>query len=170
MSIDLFPGFPKDARLWVIALDAPGESVAARSLEDGLAEILGQWRHKGNAYQAAWEILEDRLVLVVEPHMATDPSGCAIDGMLRKVQRLAESHGRRLLDESSILVRLPEGLRAIPRDELGDRITDGTLRAETPVLDRALHHLGQLREGRLERPLAATWIGRKFKLPAGAPV
>lgn len=170
MAADLFSGFPTDARLWVIALDAPGESVAPRSLEDGLAEILGQWRHKGNAYQAAWEILEDRLILVVEPHMATDPSGCAIDGMLRKLQRLAESHGRRVLDEDSILVRLPEGLRTIPRHELGDRIADGTLQADTPVLDRALHHLGQLREGRLERPLAATWIGRRFKVAVGASV
>lgn len=164
MTTDLFPGIPSDARLWVIALDSPGEANPAGSLEDGLTEILGRWRHKGNAYQAAWELLEDRLILVVEPQMATDPSGCAIDGMLRKLHRLAETHGRRVLGEDSVLVRLTDGLRIIPRAELAARIADGTLQAETPVLDRSLHHLEQLREGRLERPLAATWIGRKYKV------
>jgi hypothetical protein len=169
MITDPFPQLPADARLWVIALDAPAGQGQDRSLEDDLAEVLGRWRHKGNAYQAAWTILEDRVILVAEPHMATDPSGCAIDGMLRKVQRAAEAHGRRALDEDTILVRLPEGLCGISRNELGARISDGTLQADTPVLDRALHHLGQLREGRFERPLASTWIGRKFKVAAGVP-
>ena len=167
MAADLFPGIPADARLWVIALDAPENASPAGDLEAGLAEILGRWRHKGNAYQAAWEFLEDRVILVVEPHMATDPSGCAIDGMLRKLHRLAETHGRRVMEEESVLVRLADGLRTIARDELGARIADGTLQAETPVVDRSLHHLGQLREGRPERPLASTWIGRKYKVASG---
>jgi hypothetical protein len=149
----------------VIALDGGDQD---GHLAEGLAEILGQWRHKGHAYEAAWEVLEDRLILVVEPGMATDPSGCAIDGMLRKVQRLAEGLGRRVLGEDRVLVRLADGLRAFDRTELGDRLADGTLSADTPVVDRALHHLGQLRQGRLERPLAATWIGRKYRLPARA--
>ena len=165
MSIYLFPGFPEDARLWVIALDPAGGEPPSTLLAQGLEEILGQWRHKGHAYEAAWEVLEDGLILVVEPRMATDPSGCAIDGMLRKVQRLTASLGRPVLGEDRVLVRLADGLRAFDRAELGDRLADGTLAADTPVLDRALHHLGQLREGQLERPLAATWIGRKFRLP-----
>lgn len=164
MAADLFPGIPADARLWVIALDSRGEANPAGDLEAGLAEVLGKWRHKGDAYQAAWELLEDRLILVVEPRMATDPSGCAIDGMLRKLHRLAETHGRSILAEDSVLVRLADGLRSIPRDELAARIADGTLQAETPVVDRSLHHLGQLREGRLEKPLSSTWIGRKYRV------
>ncbi len=167
MGADLFPGMHDDARLWVIALDAAGEA-SPGSLEAGLAAIFGQWRHKGQAYSAAWEVLDGRLLLVVEPHMASDPSGCAIDGMLRKVQALAERQGRRVLGEDRVLARLPDGLRDFDRAELGARIADGTLRGDTPVLDRALHHLGQLRGGGLEKPLARTWIGRKHRIPVEA--
>ncbi len=97
--------------------------------------------------------------------MAKDPSGCAIDGMLRKVQMLAAGLGRVTLGEDRILVRLEGRLQYFLRSELGDRIADGTLQGDTPVLDLALHNLRQLREGRLERPLASTWIGRKYKVP-----
>ena len=166
MGADLFPGMHDAARLWVIALDAAADG--GQGLEDGLATLFGQWRHKGQAYSAAWEFLEDRLLLVVEPHMATEPSGCAIDGMLRKVQGLAERHGRRVLGEDRVLVRLSGGLRDFDRAELGLRIADGTLRGDTPVLDRALHHLGQLRADGLEKPMARTWIGRKHRIPVQA--
>lgn len=167
MGAHLFPGMHDDARLWVIALE-PATNAGQGPLEDGLVTLFGQWRHKGQAYSAAWELLEDRLLLVVEPHMATDPSGCAIDGMLRKVQALADRHGRRVLGEDRVLVRLPGGLHDFDRAELGPRIADGTLCGDTPVLDRALHHLGQLREGGLEKPLARTWIGRKHRIPVDA--
>jgi hypothetical protein len=164
MNCDLFPGFPEDARLWVIALDA-GPAGSSEALEAGLVEILGQWRHKGQAYEAAWEVLENRLLLITEPHMASNSSGCAIDGMLRKVQRLAANLGRTTVDEDKVLVRQEGHLLTFPKSELGARIADGTLQGNTPVLDLALHNLRQLREGRLERPLASTWIGRKFQVP-----
>jgi hypothetical protein len=165
MSDDLFPGFPEDARLWVIALEDPAAGDRPGILEAGLSEILGRWRHKGHAYEAAWEVLDDRLIFVVEPGMAANPSGCAIDGMLRKVHQFAGQLGRVVVGEDRVLVRLDGGLRAFPRSELGDRIADGTLTGDTPVVDLALHNLRQLREGRLERPLASTWIGRKYKVP-----
>jgi hypothetical protein len=168
MGTDFFPGFPDDARLWVIALESASAGATAGNLDMGLGEILGIWRHKGHAYEAAWEVLEDRLILVVEPGMAKDPSGCAIDGMLRKVHQLAARLGRKTLGEDRILVRLGGQLQALPRSELGERIADGTLQGDTPVLDLALHNLRQLREGRLERALAHTWIGRKFKLAVEA--
>ncbi len=90
------------------------------------------------------------------------------DGMLRKVDRLTQEAGAPMLGEDFVVVRLAEGLRSFPKAELGDRLADGTLSAETPVLDLALFNLGQLRQGQLEKPLARTWIGRKFKLAVPA--
>lgn len=169
MRIDLFPCLPDDTRLWVVPLD-PAEPSVDPKLEAGLAEVLGHWRHKGQAYQAAWEVLEGRLILVAEPHMARDPSGCAIDGMLRKIRRIAAEAGREVLGEEVVLARLDGQIRALPKAELGALIANGTLGPDTPILDPALHHLGQLREGRLERPLAATWIGRKYRIGPAAMV
>lgn len=63
-------------------------------------------------------------------------------------------------------MRLADGIQAIPRADLEARFADGTLDGATPVLDLGLLTLGDLRQGRLERPLAATWMGRKYKIQA----
>ena len=166
MNLDAFTALPDDARLWLLALERPGEAAA---LAPELDALLGRWRHKGTQYQAAWALLDQRIVAIAEPTLATAPSGCAIDGMLRGVQQLVAKAGMDLADPSAVLVRLGDGLQAMPRSDLEARLLDGTLTADTPVLDLALLTLGDLRGGKFERPLAATWIGRKFKLAMGVP-
>lgn len=163
MPLSAFAALPDSARLWLLALTRQTEpSVLAPELE----ALMGRWRHKGVQYQGAWTLLENRILAVAEPTLAAQPSGCAIDGMLRGVHKLAEQLGLVLEDPQAVLVRLADGIHAFPRAEIEARLADGTLDATTPVLDLALLTLGELRQGRLERPLAATWIGRKYK-PVG---
>lgn len=169
MTTESFPGFPDESRLWVLALSRQADPGQASRFEEGLGALLGHWRHKGQAYEAAWELRERQLILVVEPSMAAAPSGCAIDGMLRKVGALVRELGLELIGEERILVRMEGDLTGILRTDLAAALEEGHLGADTPVVDLSLHHLGQLREGRLERPLARTWIGRAHKVPVGPP-
>jgi hypothetical protein len=164
MSLSAFAALPDDARLWLLALTHPvGPSVLAPEME----ALLGRWRHKGVQYQAAWSLLENRILAVAEPTLATQPSGCAIDGMLRGVNQIVARLGVVLEDPQAVLVRLADGIHTFPRADLEARLADGTLDGATSVLDLALLTLGDLRQGRLERPLATTWIGRKYKLAVG---
>lgn len=163
MSLSTLATLPDDARLWLMALARPTEAAV---LAPEIETLLGRWRHKGVQYQAAWTLLENRILAIAEPTLATQPSGCAIDGMLRGVNQIVARLGMALEDPQAVLVRLAEGVRAIPRSDLEARLADGTLDGATPVLDVALLTLGDLRQGRLERPLGATWIGRKYKLQA----
>lgn len=160
-----FASMPDDARLWLLALATPAH---AEDLAAEMDALLGRWRHKGVQYQGAWALLEDRVLAVAEPTLAAQPSGCAIDGMLRGVHQGLARVGVPAEDPSAVLVRLPEGLRALSRAELPHRLADGTLDGTTPVLDLALLTVGDLRQGRLERPLARTWIGRKYNVQAPA--
>jgi hypothetical protein len=159
MSLSAFAALPDDARLWLLALTQPME---ASVLAPEVDALLGRWRHKGVQYHGAWTLLEQRLLAIAEPTLAAQPSGCAIDGMLRGVHQIAAKLALKLEDPQAVLVRLASGLRSIPRAELEARLADGTLAGATPVLDLALLTLGDLRSGKLERPLAATWIGRKY--------
>ena len=165
MNLAAFAALPDEARLWLLALDHPAEAAA---LAPELDALLGRWRHKGTQYQAAWTLLEQRLVAIAEPTLAAAPSGCAIDGMLRGVSQAASRTGNELADPQAVHVRLADGLHAIARADLAARLADGTLAPATPVLDLALLTLGDLRRGKLERPLAATWIGRKYMVQAPA--
>ncbi|MFN7957472.1 MAG: hypothetical protein U0P46_03975 [Holophagaceae bacterium] len=160
-----FAALPDEARLWLLALTRDTDAAV---LAPDLEAQLGRWRHKGVQYQGAWALLERRILAVAEPTLATQPSGCAIDGMLRGVHQITAKLGLALEDPQAVLVRLADGIRALPRTELEARLEDGTLDGTTPVLDLALLTVGDLRGGRFERPLAATWIGRKHLRPVGS--
>ncbi len=165
MSLSAFTALPDDARLWLMALTRATE---ASLLAPEVDALMNRWRHKGVQYQGAWALLENRILAVAEPTLAAQPSGCAIDGMLRGVNQLTAKLGLTLEDPQAVVVRLVDGIRAIPRSEVEARLRDGTLDGATPVLDLALLTLGDLRQGRFERSLAATWIGRKYKVQAPA--
>jgi hypothetical protein len=165
VPLSAFSALPDDARLWLVAFDRPVDpSVLAPEIE----ALLGRWRHKGVQYQGTWTLLEDRILAIAEPTLATQPSGCAIDGMLRGVRQISERLVLGLQDAQDVITRLPEGVRVFARTDLEARIADGTLGAGTVVLDLALLTLGELRQGRFERPLAATWIGRKYLRTVGS--
>ena len=164
-ALSAFASLPDEARLWLLTLTHDTESTV---LAPEVEALLGRWRHKGVQYQGAWTLLERRILAVAEPTLAAQPSGCAIDGMLRGVNQLTAKLGLVLEDPQAVIVRLADGIHAVPRTELEARLGDGTLDGVTPVLDLALLTLGDLRQGRLERPLAATWIGRKYKVQAPA--
>ncbi|HJW73352.1 MAG TPA: hypothetical protein VJ486_11025 [Geothrix sp.] len=159
MNLTAFAALPDDARLWLIAYTSP---VTVEQLAPEVEALLGHWRHKGVQYTAAWTLLEDRILAIAEPTLAAAPSGCAIDGMLRGVRQSAQRLGLELLDPQAVLARSQGGLHIFDRSELAARLEEGALGAATPVLDLALLTLGDLRAGRLERPLAETWIGRKY--------
>jgi hypothetical protein len=162
MSLSAFAALPDDARLWLLALVQPTE---ASVLAPEVDALMGRWRHKGIQYSGAWTLLEQRILAIAEPTLAAQPSGCAIDGMLRGVHQIAAKLELRLEDPQAVIVRLASGIRAIPRPELEAHLADGTLDGATPILDLALLTLGDLRGGKLERPLASTWIGRKYLRP-----
>lgn len=159
---------PDDARLWLVALAKPVDPGARSALDLGMARLLADWRHKGVAYQGAWDLLDHQILAVAEPTMTTAPSGCAIDGFFRKVARLRADLGLEALPEDRVVARLDGSLRTFERSELADRLADGTLRGETPIADLTLYDLGQLRRAGLWKPLHATWIGRKFRITAQA--
>ena len=118
---------PDSSRLWLLAFDPLPDLATEARLRHGLAEILAQWRHKGQVYQGEGVLLEPQLIAVAEPHLASQPSGCAIDGMLRKVHRLVQQLGLALADPATrIVVRLDDRLVAIPKNEIEARLQDGT--------------------------------------------
>jgi hypothetical protein len=160
-----FASLPDDARLWLLALE---QTTDPARIAPALDAALAAWRHKGVQYRAAWTLLEGRILAIVEPTLSANPSGCAIDGMLRTVHRIAEAAAQPLADPQAVVARTEAGLVIVPRNELEARLQGGTLHGGTPILDLALYTLGDLRQGRLEKPLTATWIGRKYKVQAPA--
>lgn len=165
MTLDPFPALPDTARLWLLALEPSPAPEVLPSLLEGLEAILAGWRHKGHAYQGAFALLEGRILAVAEPDLAAAPSGCAIDGMLRKVHGLVQTLELVVVDPAaSVVARGADGLCVHPKAALEGLLARGELGPATPILDLSLYSVGDLRAGRLEVPLGSTWIGRRYRV------
>ncbi len=160
---DAFSTFPDSARLWLMAFPRPLDEGEKTKLAAGFEAFRPHWKTHSELIESAWMLLEDQLFVVVEATMGTSPSGCSIDAMLRQSIKLAVLLELPFLDAQSIVVRAAGKLKVVAKSELEALLQNATLDAATPVIDLGLLELGQLRSGQLERPLAKTWIARKYR-------
>ncbi len=160
---DAFSTFPDTARLWLMAFPRPLGEEEKVQLAKGFEAFRPHWKTHSTSIESGWMLLEDQIFAVVENTMGTSPSGCSIDAMLRQSIKLASILELPFLDAQSIVVRVSGKLKVVAKTELEPLLQDGTLDAATPFIDLGLLELGQLRSGQLERPLAKTWIARKYR-------
>lgn len=163
MAFAPFHTFPDEARLWLFAFTAPLDLNQLARLGQGFEAFKPHWKAHNNPIESEYMVLEDQILAVVERTMGTDPSGCAIDAMLRHTQKMAQAIELDLVDAQQVVIRKGAGLRILSKTELPALIACGELHPETHVLDLGLLELGQLRGGKLTRRLENTWIGRKFR-------
>jgi hypothetical protein len=161
-ALQAFDGFPDEARLWLAAFPRPLLPEEQASLHSRFEAFQPHWKTHGDAIDSAFALLDGQVLVVAERTMLTQPSGCAIDAMLRQIYKLADHLALPVLDAQKILVRAGGGLSVIPKTKIEALLQAGELGPDTPVLDLTLLHLGELREGKLERPLAQTWIARRY--------
>ena len=162
--------FPDDARLWLFAYPRPLTLDEQLNLAHGFEVFQPHWKTHGTLIESAWMLLEEQILAVSERTMGTQPSGCSIDAMLRHTQKLAHAVDLEFMDDQQVMIRYAGKLRVISKTELPTLLEREELHAETPVIDLGLMELGFLRAGKLERPLGATWIGRKYKDLLKAPI
>lgn len=161
MPLLSFQTFPDDARLWLFALPRPLSEAEQATLTKGIEAFQPHWKVHGTPIDSAWALLDEQILAVVERTMASSPSGCAIDAMLRHAQKLARSLDLELLDAQQVLYRAGGRIRIAPKTDLPALIASGELHHDSLILDLGLMELGQLRTGHLDRPLHRTWIWRK---------
>lgn len=163
MAFSPFQSFPDESRLWLFAFSAPLDLNQLTRLAQGFEAFKPHWKTHGELIDSEWMLLEDQILAVVERTMGTEPSGCAIDAMLRQTQKLAQAIELDLVDAQRVVIRQGSSLRILPKSDIPALIEFGELHPETHVLDLGLLELGQLRGGKLTRRLENTWIGRKYK-------
>ena len=157
-----FDGFPDDARLWLAAFPRPLLPEEQARLHAHFEAFRPHWKIHGEPIDSAFALLDGQVLAVAERTMQTQPSGCSIDAMLRQIYKLADHLELALIDAQKVLVRSSGSLQAVPKTRLESMLQGGEIGPDTQVVDLTLQSLGELRAERLERPLAQTWIARKY--------
>lgn len=165
-DIELLPG---DARLWVFGSDRDLTSDEAKRLTDALSRFIDRWTAHSSELTAAFELREDRFVLVAVDESRVAASGCSIDTLIHQLTELERALGVELLNGRLVWYRDASGaIVSCDREEFRRLGEDGQIDGATAVFDLTLGRLAEWRSGGFERPAAETWHVRLLGGSVGA--
>ncbi|MCS7080930.1 MAG: hypothetical protein NZ585_12895 [Chloracidobacterium sp.] len=153
---------PDHSRVWVFTTAEPLSAQAAAVVEASLAAFVADWMSHGARVRGGFAVLDRRFIVVAADEAHNDVSGCSIDGMFRAVHAAVQSAGVALADTADIAYRTGTGVELVDRPTFRRLVREGVIRADTPVFDGAVRTLGEMRDGKWERPFAASWHAEHF--------
>ncbi len=153
---------PPHARLWVYATREPLAPDAAQALARALTDFTDGWTSHGRAVHAASHVRDSRLVLLAGYVPGADQvSGCGIDASVHAVEDAARGLHLELAQALDVVYRMEDGMvDVLPRTAFKQMARDGTVDGNTTVFDLTATTVGDLRDGRLERPASESWHAR----------
>ena len=159
---NLFPNFPDSARLWVFPLARALEPSERALLKQQLDDFTRAWKSHGAPVHGAYEIVEDRFVLIAG-YVDDGVSGCSTDSMMRVMTSLKKEQGIDGFDRTLVFFRDDvRQLRAVAREEFQRMVDAGNVRDETAVFDATIQTVGDLRAHRFETTFARAWHASAF--------
>ena len=157
-----FDSLPSTARLWAFAAPRTLTSIETESLAEEVRTFLGGWAAHGDALTAGLTIVENRFLLVGVDQASTAPSGCSIDAMVRFLKDYSDRHDIDLVDAPSCCRRTTSGIVCESRESFASLVVSGAISDDTTVFDLTAASVGDVREGRFERPFAGSWYEKAF--------
>lgn len=158
-----FDQLPDDARLWVFAAAHPLDDTQQADLLAHVDDFIARWAAHGAPVVGGRELRHGRFLLVGADERATGVSGCSIDTLFRSLGDLETRTGVPLRDSSLVYWRDAGGdVQAAARPAFRQRVSAGEANADTTVFDNTVGTVGDVRAGRWELPMHASWHGRAF--------
>lgn len=158
---NLFNGIPDEARLWVYALARPLSEDEHRLVNERLAAFVPTWNSHGAPVHGAYEILDDRFVLIAG-YTDGGVGGCSTDSMVRIMKELRET-GIDGFDRSLVFFRdAKQKVQSVKREDFQEIVKAGQIDADTAVFDTTIQFVGDLRRGGFETTFSKSWHASAF--------
>lgn len=164
MSLIPFNQLPDDARLWVFNAERTLDSSELARLDQALAGFVTSWAAHRKDLTAAYELRYNQFVFIGVDESRLPPSGCSIDSLTNALRSFGAELGAELIDAPDVTYRDGDAVRAVDRKEFTRLAETGAVDAGTIVFDKTAARVGDLRNGRWERPARESWHGRAFDL------
>ena len=157
-----FPGFPDDARVWVYAFTRPLSDADRATVVHELSAFLPSWNSHGAPVHGAFEIVEDRFVLIAG-YVDGGVGGCSTDSMVRIMKQLRE-RGLDGFDRTLVFFRdAQQRVQSVPRPDFQEIVRAGQVDDDTPVFDTTIQFVGDVRRGGFETTFGKSWHASAFR-------
>lgn len=161
--MNMFEEFSDYSRIWIYGFDQSLTSVDTEIVRRHLDNFIDSWHSHKDPVRGAYEILEDRfVVLVAEPSV----SGCSVDSSINVFKRLKQDYQLDALNHDLIYYKDENIISALSRNEFQNLVDADKINTDTIVYNLTLTMLGAYRAGQWELPFYKSWHGLVFQKSA----
>jgi hypothetical protein len=157
-----FEKLPEHGRAWVFPASRPLIDEEASAFLEAVDDFLAGWSAHGAPLRSGRELVDRQFLLVGVDVDAEAPSGCSIDALVNRLRALGTDLGVTVVDHAPVWFREGGEIRRVTRGDFRTLASEGSVGPDVRVVDTTLTTVGQVRDGRLERPASETWHGRAF--------
>lgn len=148
---------PDHSRIWIFPANRSLSPAESTELLSTLDTYLANWEAHHVPVEASRELHFNQFLIIAANPDVTAPSGCSIDDMTRAIKALGAKFGVDFFGAMKVFYRDGEDIRMVTRGEFKQLAESGAVNVETLVFDHTLTSLGDLRAGKWEAPVAASW-------------
>ncbi len=161
---EAFNNLSPQSRLWIWVSSRPIAHEEQRDLSTALDSFLATWSSHERPVRGAWDIQDNRVLLIAGEISGGDISGCGIDKSVHLLETVASKHGFEWLPGLDVVFRrTPKSpLESLSRAAFREAAGSGRIGTEAVVVDRTIGTVGELRSGSLESAAAESWARQFF--------
>lgn len=150
---------PNSARIWVYLSNRAFTDHEIEWLTARLTEITSNWKAHGTPLKAGFAIDFKQLIVMAVDESHEPASGCSIDSVVHEIQAIEKHLGVDLFGRTDVPILKDHQIELLGRQALKDRILNGTLSEESPMLDLTITNLGTWRQSHI-KTLNQSWAVR----------
>jgi hypothetical protein len=155
-----FDLLPEHGRVWIFPSGRPLAEGESQALLGEVDSFLDGWAAHGAPLRSGRDFVEGHFLVVGVDEDASRPSGCSIDALVNRLEKLGAELGTRLVDHAPVWYRADGAVRVESREAFRALAAEGGVSPDTLVFDTTLTRIADLRGSGLERPARESWHGR----------
>lgn len=166
MTLVRFEALPDSARLWCFGADRDLTEIESDQVRESMTGFVEAWTAHDQKLAASIEWTAGRFLFVAADEDVEQASGCSIDTLIRHLQGLEAELTVNLTDGRLVWFRRADAsVQSVTRQDFKVLAATGEVGPTTPVFNLSLTSIGDVRDGRFERPASESWHSRY--LPGG---
>ena len=122
-----FHNLPDSSRIWLYACEEALTSKQQDFILDYLSEHLRTWNAHKLDLTAGVTILENHFIVVALDESKNKASGCSIDTLQQKIQKLERELSVSLMNRLNVFCKIDGEIECIPSFKLKERVDSDTL-------------------------------------------
>ena len=153
-----FDSLDDSARVWIYQAGRKLTESEKNTISETLSAFTHQWVAHGNPLKTSFKIFHDQFIVLAADENFEQASGCSIDGALRTVQQIDNTHKLNLFDRTQVAF-LNESITVIKQSDLLKSLEAGVWKQNTPTFNNVLSTKGELVTKWIV-PAGETWLKR----------